>query len=306
MSARTRYALFLGTTLVFLTMFVLRGQWYPDTLGRIHLGDKGNNQIPTEIPTDQEAPPKPGEPAKQEEPAKDPPPPPGPVYKPVKPQPFSPPIKETFPLAAAAKYPSDLPSIPSWNKPPSIHVPERTPLFIGFTRNWPLLQQVVVGYITAGWPPSDIYVVENTGTYDANAKGRLTLQNPFFLDHYRLKTIFEVNIITTPAYMSFAQLQNLYFSEALKNDWPYYFWSHMDVLPTSPEDKAPYKSLYMRCVDAIRESIDPQHWVKEGHKPGRWALRYFSYDWLTLMNTAAMEEMGGWDRYTFPERIDTL
>lgn len=103
------------------------------------------------------------------------------IYKPPKPSP-PPPLPEYLPLAASAQSPADLPPVPSWNTPPSPHVPESTRLYIGFTRCWPLLQQVVVGYITAGWPPEDIFVVENTGTFDANKNGLLTSQNPFYLD----------------------------------------------------------------------------------------------------------------------------
>lgn len=66
------------------------------------------------------------------------------------------PIIDNFPLAAAAQSAKELPPIPSWNRPPAKHVRENTPLFIGFTRNWRLLQQVVVSYITAGWPPEDV------------------------------------------------------------------------------------------------------------------------------------------------------
>lgn len=69
------------------------------------------------------------------------------------------PIIDNFPLAAAAHSAKDLPPIPSWNQPPSKHVPENTPLFIGFTRNWRILQQVVVSYITAGWPPEDVRTI---------------------------------------------------------------------------------------------------------------------------------------------------
>ncbi len=43
-----------------------------------------------------------------------------------------------------------------------------TPLFIGFTTNWLMLQQAIVSYIAAGWPPSQIYVMENTGVMDSN------------------------------------------------------------------------------------------------------------------------------------------
>jgi hypothetical protein len=57
-----------------------------------------------------------------------------------------PPIVDNFPLAAAAHSAAELPPIPPWNESPSPHVPEKTPLFIGFTRNWRLLQQAVVSH----------------------------------------------------------------------------------------------------------------------------------------------------------------
>jgi hypothetical protein len=231
-------------------------------------------------------------------PPNDPPPPKpirsGPIYKNITARPVVP-IRETFPLAAKAKSSSDLPPIPSWDKPPSKHVPEVTPLFIGFTRNWPLLQQAVVGYITAGWPPEDIYVVDNTGTMDANEKGQLSLQNPSYLDHHRLKKVFGVNVLVTPTLQSFAQLQNLYLSTAINKNWPYYFWSHMDVIPQSDEAREPFKSLYMRTVDILRETTSVGYARDEQGREGRWALRFFAYDWLTLMNTATLAELGGWD-----------
>jgi hypothetical protein len=221
---------------------------------------------------------------------------PHPLYKTSKPETPPPPLREYFPLAASAKSPVDLPPIPSWNKPPEPHVPENTRLYIGFTRYWPLLQQVVVSYITAGWPPSDIYVVENTGTFDANKNGLLTSANPFYMDYHRLTDILGVNVMTTPALQSFAQLQNLYLSEAINNNLSYYFWAHMDTVPQTHEDAVPYKSLYEIAVDVIRESVAPGYRVDEKTgKEGRWAIRFFSYDWLALVNTAAYVEVGGWD-----------
>ena len=207
-----------------------------------------------------------------------------------------PPLLEYFPLAPAAKSPADIPPVPSWNRPPYPHVPEKTRLYIGFTRFWPLLQQVVVSYITAGWPPEDIYVVENTGTFDANKKGLLTSQNPFYLDYARLTKILGVNVITMPSLQTFAQLQNFYLSEAINNNLPYYFWGHMDVVPQTHEDMTPYKSLYQIAVDTIRESESPdfERNPETGEKP-MWAMRFFSYDWFTLVKTEAFEKLGGWD-----------
>jgi hypothetical protein len=152
-------------------------------------------------------------------------------YKPP-PPPKSYPIEDNFPLAAAAHSAADLPHIPEWNRPPSPHVVEKTPLFIGFTRNWRILQQVVVSYINAGWPPSDIYVIENTGVMDSNKRGLLSLQNPFFLNHTRLN-ILGVNTLVTPTLLTFAQLQNYYLYNSIENKWDHYFWSHMDVRVSS-------------------------------------------------------------------------
>ncbi len=217
------------------------------------------------------------------------------VYKPEK-SPPPPPIPEYFPLAASAKFPADLPPVPSWNQPPVPHVPETTRLYIGFTRYWPLLQQVVVSYIAAGWPPEDIYVVENTGTFDANRNGQLSPSNPFYLDYHRLTKIFGVNVLTTPSLQSFAQLQNLYLSEAINNNLSYYFWGHMDVVAQTHEEWKPYKSLYQIAVDTVRESVAPDFGKdSETGKQKQWAIRFFSYDWFALVNVASYIKVGGWD-----------
>lgn len=214
-------------------------------------------------------------------------PPPKPIYKPT--SDLLPPIVDNFPLAASAKSPTDLPPTPQWNAPPEPHVEESTPLFIGFTRNWRLLQQVVVSYITAGWPPSDIYVVENTGTMYSNRDKLLTLQNPFYLDYHRLTSILGINVISTPTLLTFAQLQNFYIHTALDKGWDHYFWGHMDVVVVSDEDyePEPYKSLYGRAVDAMRETMQPGY--------GLLATRWFAYDRLALVRTQAFVDVGGWD-----------
>lgn len=153
--------------------------------------------------------------------------PPGPIYKNLTSVKKRPPISDNFPLAEMSTKRDDLPKIPSWNRPPSSHVPEKTPLFISFTRNWPLLQQCVLSYITSGWPPEDIYVVDNTGTMKSNfPPGKLTLQNPFYLNMQRLTEVFGVNAIYTPTLLTFAQLQNFYLFTALERGWDYFWWSH--------------------------------------------------------------------------------
>ena len=213
---------------------------------------------------------------------------PHPIYKPEITD-IAPPLPEYFPRAANAKSPADLPPVPSWNRPPAEHVPEKTRLYIGFTRFWPLLQQVIVSYITSGWPPEDIYVVENTGTFDANKKGNLTSQNPFYMDYHRLTKVFGVNVITMPSLQSFAQLQNFYLSEAINNDLDFYFWGHMDVVMSPHEDATPYKSPYMRAVETVREAQKPDY------TDNPWAIQFFSYDWFAAVNTKRFIEIGGWD-----------
>ena len=228
---------------------------------------------------------------------------PYPKYKKVSSAHSAPPIVDNFPLAAAAHSATELPPIPRWNVPPSPHVPEKTPLFIGFTRNWRVLQQVVVSYITAGWPPEDIYVVENTGVLDANKLGQLSMQNPFFLNHTRLEML-GVNIIITPTLLTFAQLQNFYLWTSTTEKYPYYFWSHMDLVVLSDDgrfaeqnpnvnledpnaDLSGYKSVYNEALVALYDVL--------ADKDLKWAMRFFSYDRLALVNVTSFRNIGGWD-----------
>ncbi|KAJ4289969.1 hypothetical protein N0V88_006770 [Collariella sp. IMI 366227] len=182
-----------------------------------------------------------------------------------------------------------------------IQIPSRPrPLLIGFTRTWPLLLQAVVSYITAGWPASQIYVVENTGVQQANARNQLTLQNPFYLNHTVLHAL-GVNVIQTPTLLTFAQLQNFFLHLTHERGWPYYFWSHMDVLALSYEggkteqeeggplpryDQPGYKTVYELALGVLKE-------VRE--KQTQWAIRFFAYDHLALVNPEAFEGIGGWD-----------
>lgn len=223
-----------------------------------------------------------------------------PVYKSTPDPP--PPIVDNFPKAATAQSPDDIPKIPAWNLPPNPHVPEATPLFIGFTRNWRLLQQVVVSYITAGWPAQDIYVVENTGVMNSNKDGRLSLQNPFYVDYDRLTKILDVNVLITPTLFTFAQLQNFYTFTAVEKGWKQYFWAHMDTVMVSDEEwevgseegkPKKYMSAYSRAVQVMRESMDSKYGKEPGFGP--LAMRWFSYDRLALVRTQAFLDVGGWD-----------
>lgn len=191
--------------------------------------------------------------------------------------------------------------VPEINRPPRQHVVEDTPLFIGFTRNWPQLLQCVSSYIAAGWPPEDIYIVENTGVMFANRDNQLTLQNPFYLNHTQLRTL-GVNVLVTPTLLSFAQLQNFYSWTALERNWTEFFWSHQDVVAFSFEkefrphtdesrrssDKANY-SLYARAVAILR-------YLRQPGTP-KWANHFFAYDHLTLVNRDSVLDIGGWDTH---------
>lgn len=220
---------------------------------------------------------------------------PTPKYKPT-PTYTPPPIRDPFPLLST----STPPPIPKWNRArKNLHkdydLPIAPPLFIGFTRTWPILLQAVVSYITAGWPASQIYVIENTGVHLANKRDQLTLQNPFYLNHTQL-TKLGVNIVQTPVLLNFAQLQNFFLNLAVTHDWPYYFWSHQDVLTlsyedglegvTPPYDQPGYKSVYELGCQALQDARQNDR---------RWATRFFAYDHLALVNARAYEDVGGWD-----------
>ena len=249
---------------IFLTLLLIRSDSLPDDV---------DDKLPHRLT---------GEPAGYNPKAK-----PQPLHKPEPAQPM--PIKDNFPLAARAESHRDLPPIPSWNQPPKPHVKHATPLFIGFTRNWRLLQQTVVSYIAAGWPPADIYVVENTGVMNANKDGKLTLQNPFYLNHRRLTELLGVNVLTTPTLFTFAQLQNYYLWTSVQKGWAHYWWAHMDTVVISDEEYTgdTYKSVYMRAVQAMEETLEPT-W-------GPLATIWFHYDRLALVRTQSFLDVGGWD-----------
>lgn len=219
---------------------------------------------------------------------------PHPKYKPS-PTDKPSPIQDPFPLLAT----STPPPIPEWNRAePDLHkkydIEYAPPLLVGFGRNWPMLLQTVVSYITAGWPADQIYVVENTGVQMSNKRGKLSLQNPFYLNHDQLKKL-GVNVVQTPVLMTFAQLQNFYIHLANEHDWPFYFWSHMNVLALSFEDgedgrpkynETGYMTIYELALKALKEAVDTDD---------RWGLRFFAYDHLALVNRQAYEDVGGWD-----------
>ncbi|KAG9244016.1 hypothetical protein BJ878DRAFT_534840 [Calycina marina] len=225
----------------------------------------------------------------------------GPIFKPKTKTKEVPPIKDNFPLLGNTEN-GTLPAVPSWNKPPVPHASEQTPLFIGFTRNWPILQQCVLSYIAAGWPPEDIYVVDNTGTMKSNfpPKPKLTLQNPFYLNVQRLTDVFGVNVISTPTLLTFAQLQNFYIFTAIEHHWDYYFWGHMDIIVLAEEryKGVPYKSFYQRALDKVKEVSSPQYLRNSvSGQQDEWGIQFFAYDWLALNNVKSFLKIGAWDTF---------
>ncbi|RVD88390.1 uncharacterized protein DFL_002577 [Arthrobotrys flagrans] len=212
-----------------------------------------------------------------------PPPQQDPLLEPPKEEPphENPNQEEIFPLAKAGKIPKINPkNIVKDNN-------LKTPLLIGFTRNWYLLEQAVVSYLAAGWPSSELIVIDNSGVMDSNLRGLLTPKNPWYLNHTRL-TQLGVSVKRTPTLLSFAQLQNFFINYAIEQDWDYYFWSHMDVVVISNEweEEENYKGLYEKAVDVLRKTLDERR---------NWALKLFAYDWLTLVNVEAMKDVGAWD-----------
>ncbi|KAK3293569.1 uncharacterized protein B0H64DRAFT_216363 [Chaetomium fimeti] len=227
------------------------------------------------------------------------------VYKPAA-APVYPAI-DPFPVLSKNPRPTrDVLVAPSINRPPQEHYPEQTPLFVGFTRNWPQLLQCVVSYIAAGWPAEDIYVVENTGVMYANRDGKLTLQNPFYLNHTQL-AMLGVGVIVTPTLLTFSQLQNFYLWTALERQYPYFFWSHQDLLVFSLEPNitatGETNNLYTNAVTTLRHlTSGPAHHNTTNNNNPRttqpsWAHHFFAYDHLTLVNRDAVLSLGGWDTH---------
>ena len=160
-----------------------------------------------------------------------------------------------------------------------------TPLLIGFGRNWFLLQQCIVSYLAAGWPASEIIVVDNSGSMNANIKNQLTPTNPSYLNYSRLAQL-GVRYERTPTQLTFSQLQNWYLSYAIDRNLPYYFWSHMDVVVLTDEMLVPYKSFYQRIVEDCTNVTQNME---------SWALHFYRFDWLTLVNTKSYDTLGGFD-----------
>jgi hypothetical protein len=192
------------------------------------------------------------------------------------------------------------PEVPKYNRlqPDANRI--RTPLFIAFTRNYDILEQTILSYISVGWPREDIVVVDNSGTLDANNHGHLSRDNPFFLDYQRLRSTYGVSILQTPTLFNFAQLMNFYLRTAIAQDWAFYFWGHQDVAVLSDETAQPYRSFYEGVLDILGElgvqslHRDPSSSTMRKEK---WAVKWFHYDWLSLNNVEAWRVIGHWDTF---------
>ncbi|UKZ92934.1 uncharacterized protein TrAFT101_007865 [Trichoderma asperellum] len=180
------------------------------------------------------------------------------------------------------------PLVAPYNEPPR-HRP-KTPLFIPFTRNNAMMRQTVLGYIASGWPREDIVIVDNSGTADANNLKLLSTSNPFSLDYDLFRYRYGVSILQTSVLLNFAQLQNFMLRVAMARHWPYYFWSHMDVGILSHEEETPYSSFYERVLNILNEAESSRLSGKS-----KWAVKFFNFDYLTLVNVDAWRHIGGWD-----------
>jgi hypothetical protein len=182
-----------------------------------------------------------------------------------------------------------------------------------------MLRQAVLSYIGAGWPRNDIVIVDNTGVMDSNERGLLEEDNPFYLDYNMFRRRYGVSILQTPTLLNFAQLQNFFLRTAIARQWPFYFWSHMDIAVTSAEDIEPFKSFYHRVIDLL-DSVGLDQYstlpptpdqeagkeyaaasrynlldMKRSKEEPTWAIKFFEFDNLALINVDAWRKIGSWD-----------
>ncbi len=120
-----------------------------------------------------------------------------------------------------------------------------------------------------------------------------------------------VTHIRTPTLLTFAQLQNFMASTAIDRGLGYYFWSHMDVIilpdyfsesfpPPQRFDSSPLSAL---SLSLRSEGVDYSDFYGTVLRilndtlssPDRWAVRFFAFDWLTLVNVETFVEAGGFD-----------
>ncbi|KEF50826.1 uncharacterized protein A1O9_13125 [Exophiala aquamarina CBS 119918] len=179
----------------------------------------------------------------------------------------------------------------AFDTPTGVEDPDRaacrpaTPLFIPFASNACLLVQTVVSFISEGWPPSQIIVVENTGRSDENARGTIPPEDHAFMNYTLLCQTLGVHVYRSPVRNTFAQVQNLVFELAKTNGWPSYYQSHQDVVVRSRDDVRSFYDHVLEEDEDRRRNADSE----------RWALVLYRYDWLSHVRVAATAEVGPWD-----------
>jgi hypothetical protein len=152
----------------------------------------------------------------------------------------------------------------------------RTPLFIGFSENEPLLEQAVLSYIACGWPSIDIIIVDSTAALENN-----------IINYDKFRRLYGVNILQTPGQLSFSQLQNFYIYTAKLQGWEYFFWTHMDIVVLNYPYPAP--SLYQNVLSSLKN-------ITAAKGADRyWAFGWYHYDYLSLVNVLAATIIGQWD-----------
>lgn len=67
-----------------------------------------------------------------------------------------------------------------------------------------------------------------------------------------------------------------------------YAESHPDLKPDS--SYSDFATIYTHCVNELRNVTDPS-------SDPKWAIRFFSYDRLALVNVKAFVDVGGWDTF---------
>ncbi|KAJ8059245.1 hypothetical protein OCU04_012213 [Sclerotinia nivalis] len=76
--------------------------------------------------------------------------------------------------------------------------------------------------------------------------------------------------------------------------------SYLDVVALTEEkcEETPFKSLYMRAVDKLREASSPDYLrdPETGEKT-EWAIQFFAYDWLALNNVKTFMKHGAYDPF---------
>lgn len=164
-----------------------------------------------------------------------------------------------------------------------------TPLFIAFGSNQYMLQQTVLSSVAAGWAPSQIIVVDNTGVSRANARHHF---RHTFLNYSLLLDSYGVNIFSNPTRQTFSQLQNLTLELARTAEWTDFYVSHQDVVVRNSLGEDASSTFYDSILREYRE-------IKGSFADNlsKWAFVYYQYDWLIHVNVLSADRIGPWDQF---------